>query len=338
MFRKYLVTGATGFLGRAVLSELQGKDAELYALVLADDPLAGELPPGVHAVYGDVCDESSLAPFFSGADDQTCVIHCAGMVSVASHPGERLYRVNVGGTGNILRQCERCGVGRLVYVSSVHAIPEKPKGTEITEDAVFSPELVWGDYAKSKAIATSLVFEAAERGLNASVVFPSGIIGPGDSGKGSITQMLLSFLAGRLPLAVKGGYDFVDVRDVASGIAACAEQGEPGRGYILSGQYASVRDILEAAKKTLRIRRDVAYLPICFAKAVAPVYEKRSIRKRQQLYFTPYAVAVLDSNSLFSRRAAAAAFGYAPRSLQSSIHDTVLWLQDSAKQPGRSAR
>ena len=334
MFRKYLVTGATGFLGRAVLNELQGKGAELSALVMGNDPLAGELPPGVRTVYGDVCDWSSLAAFFAGADDRTCVIHCAGLVSVASHPGDRLYRVNVGGTDNVLRHCERCGVGRLVYVSSVHAIPEKPKGTEITEEAVFSPEMVRGDYAKSKAIATSLVFAAAERGLKAGVVFPSGIIGPGDSGKGSITQMLLSFLAGKLPVAVKGGYDFVDVRDVTSGIAACAEQGEPGRGYILSGQYASVRDILEAAKKTLRIRRAVYYLPICFAKAVAPVYEKRSIRKRQPLYFTPYAVAVLDSNSLFSRRAAAAAFGYSPRSLQSSVRDTVLWLKSSVKKQG----
>lgn len=334
MFRKYLVTGATGFLGRAVLKELKGKEAEIRALVMANDPLAEELPPDIHIVYGDVCDGPSLDRFFSGADRQTCVIHCAGLVSVASHPGELLYRVNVGGTNNILRYCERCRVGKLVYVSSVHAIPEKPKGTEITEDAMFSPELVRGDYAKSKAIATSLVFEAAERGLNASVVFPSGIIGPGDSGKGSITNMLLSFLAGKLTLAVKGGYDFVDVRDVASGIAACAEQGIPGRGYILSGQYASVRDILEVAKKTLRVRRFVSYLPICFAKAVAPIYEKRSIRKKLPLYFTPYAVAVLDSNSLFSHKAAAAAFGYAPRSLQSSIHDTVLWLKNSTRRQG----
>ncbi|MBR2716680.1 MAG: NAD-dependent epimerase/dehydratase family protein, partial [Oscillospiraceae bacterium] len=304
MFQKYLVTGATGFLGRAVLAELKGKDAEIRALVLEGDPLARELPQDIRPVYGDICDEASLHRFFSGADQSTCVIHCAGIVSVASHPGDRIYQVNVGGTNNILRHSERHHVGKLVYVSSVHAIPEKPKGTEITEDALFLPELVRGDYARSKAIATSLVFDAADRGLNASVVFPSGIIGPGDIGRGSITNMLLSFLAGRLPFAVKGGYDFVDVRDVASGIAACAEQGLPGHGYILSGQYASVRDILTAATRTLRVRRPVLYLPICLAKAVAPIYEKRSIRRQMPLYFTPYAVAVLDSNARFSRKAA----------------------------------
>ena len=242
-----------------------------------------------------------------------------------------MYRVNVGGTNNILRHCERAGVGKLVYVSSVHAIPEKPKGMEITEDAVFSSDTVQGDYAKSKAIATALVLEAASRGLNASVVFPSGIIGPGDVGKGSITHMLLSFLAGKLPVAVKGGYDFVDVRDVAAGIVSCAEQGQSGHGYILSGQYATIRDILNAAKDALGLKRTVSFLPICLAKLIAPVYEKRGMRKRQTLYFTPYAVAVLDSNSRFNRSAAAAAFGYAPRSLQSSIRDTVLWLKNETK-------
>ena len=328
MFRNYLVTGASGFLGQAVLAELKEKNADVCVLAMENDPLAKELPHWVSVVYGDVCDDASLKRFFSRADENTCVIHCAGIVSVASHPGDRIYRVNVGGTNNILRHCEKSCVGKLVYVSSVHAIPEKPKGMEITENAAFSPDLVRGDYAKSKAIATSLVFEAASRGLNASVVFPTGIIGPGDVGKGSVTNLLLSFLAGKLPLAVRGGYDFVDVRDVAAGIVACSKRGEAGRGYILSGQYASIRDILNAAKETLGLKRYVSFLPICFAKLVAPIYEKRSLQKKQALYFTPYAVAVLDSNGKFSRTAATVAFGYAPRSLRSSIRDTVLWLKE----------
>ena len=155
MFQKYLVTGATGFLGRAVINELCGKNAEIYALVMNDDPLAAELPKRIHIVIGDVCDESSLKRFFSVADQNSCVIHCAGIVTVASNPSNLLYRVNVWGTNNILHQCERCGVGKLVYVSSVHALPEKPKGIEITEEAAFSYQLVQGDYAKSKVIATS---------------------------------------------------------------------------------------------------------------------------------------------------------------------------------------
>ena len=98
MFDKYLVTGATGFLGRAVAEELVHRRAQVYALVLHNDPYINLLPKEVHTVIGDVCDESSLADFFADADGRTCVIHCAGIVSVASRPGSRLYQVNVGCT------------------------------------------------------------------------------------------------------------------------------------------------------------------------------------------------------------------------------------------------
>ena len=326
MFQKYLVTGASGFLGRAVLSELQRKNARIHALVQEGDPLENNLPPEISVYYGDVCDDTSLEPFFSDADSDTCVIHCAGIVSVASHPGERIYKVNVGGTNHILHHCEKNRVGKLVYVSSVHAIPEKPGNMEITEDAKFSPDLVRGDYAKSKAIATSLVLDAAARGLNASVVYPSGIIGPGDIGKGSITHMLAAFLDGKLPLAVNGGYDFVDVRDVARGIVSCTEYGQPGSGYILSGQYATVHDILDAAKDAIPGRRTVIFLPICLARLAAPFYERYCLRKRLPLYFTPYAIDVLGSNVRFRKDAAIITLGYFPRPMEESIHDTMHWL------------
>ena len=200
MYDKYLVTGATGFLGRAVVEALVRRKAQVSALVLRSDPYIRLLPKEVHTVIGDVCDKGALADFFADAASSTCVIHCAGIVSVASRPGARLYQVNVGGTWGVLRQCMEHDVGKLVYVSSVHAIPETPKGCIITEACEFSPGLVDGDYAKSKAAATELVFGAAERGLNASIVFPSGIIGPGDVQGGSFTSMAKSFLAGKLPL------------------------------------------------------------------------------------------------------------------------------------------
>ena len=244
MYTKYLVTGATGFLGRAVLNELHErteKNTVIRALVLENDPFADGLSPKTETVCGDVAEDASLDAFFSGADAQTCVIHCAGIVSIASDPGERLYNVNVKGTSNIVSRCEKNGVGKLVYVSSVHAIPENPNGEKMAETTEFSSSLVHGDYAKSKAEATALVLAAAERGLNASVVQPSGIIGPGDERGGNITKLISAFLRGKLPLAVKGGYDFVDVRDVAHGVFLCSERGKRGKCYILSGHYATVR-------------------------------------------------------------------------------------------------
>ena len=164
-------------------------------------------------------------------------------------------------------------------------------------------------------------------GLNASVVFPSGIIGPGDLGKGSITNMLLSFLAGKLPLAVKGGYDFVDVRDVAEGIVSCVEKGVRGKCYILSGHYATIRDILETVAGSTGIKKAVSYIPIALAKIVAPFYELDSIRRKKKLFFTPYAVHVLQSNARFSKKASENDLGYTPRSLKETLLDTVKWLK-----------
>ena len=326
MFDRYLVTGATGFLGRVVAEELVRRKAQVHALVLHDDPYTDLLPKEVRTVIGDVCDKSSLSDFFADADSRTCVIHCAGIVSVASRPGSKLYQVNVGGTWRVLRQCMEHNVGKMVYVSSVHAIPEKPKGCIISEDCEFSPGLVDGDYAKSKAAATELVFDAAERGLNASIVFPSGIIGPGDLQGGSFTSMAKSFLSGKLPFAVRGGYDFVDVRDVARGILACSESGEPGKGYILSGCYVTIRRMLQLVGKAAKLKYRSLCLPLGLARLAAPYYERRSLRERKPLFFTPYSVSVLASNGQFSHAAASERFAYQPRPIEETLGDMTAWL------------
>ena len=326
MYDKYLITGATGFLGRTVVEELVHHDAQVRALVLHNDPYINLLPKEVHTIVGDVCDKNSLADFFVDADSRTCVIHCAGIVSVASRPGPKLYQVNVGGTWRILRQCLEHDVGKLIHVSSVHAIPEKPEGCVITESCDFSPGLVDGDYAKSKAAATELVFDAAERGLNAGSVFPSGIIGPGDVQGGSFTSMVRSFLAGRLPFAVRGGYDFVDVRDVAKGILACSESGEPGKGYILSGHYITIRKMLQLVGKAAKLKYRPICLPLGLAKLAAPYYERRSLKDRKPLFFTPYSVAVLASNGQFSHAAASECFAYQPRPMEETLWDMTVWL------------
>ena len=201
---EYIVTGATGFLGGAVVRELISRGHSVTALALPEDPLLPLLPEGAIVRFGDVTDRATLIPVFEGAEGCR-VIHCAGMVSVAAGQGEALGRINVQGTDNIAGLCLEYGAKRLVYVSSVHAIPERPMGEVITEECRVSPELVHGAYAKSKAAANKKVLLAAEKGLDAGIVYPSGIIGPGDRGMGSMMVMLRSFLRGRLPAGVCGG-------------------------------------------------------------------------------------------------------------------------------------
>lgn len=253
--------------------------------------------------FGDVTDRATLIPVFEWAEGCR-VIHCAGMVSVAAGQGEALGRINVQGTENIAGLCLEYGAKRLVYVSSVHAIPERPMGEVITEECRVSPELVHGAYAKSKAAATKKVLLAAEKGLDAGIVYPSGIIGPGDRGMGSMTVMLRSFLRGRLPAGVCGGYDFVDVRDAAAGAVSCADSGRPGEGYILSGRYASIKELLTLAGRLSGRRAPGLFLPRRLAGLAAPIFERRSIRRGEKPFFTPYSISVLGSNGNFSHKKA----------------------------------
>lgn len=340
MYKKYLITGGTGFLGSALIRRLLLSDAKIFALVLPHDRLASSLPADVVRIYGDVCEPSSLTEFFKTADDATCVIHCAGIVSVASRPGDMLYKVNVDGTKHILRGCVDRNVAKLIYVSSVHAIPEQPMGCVIRETNEFSPQLVCGAYAKSKAMATQAVLDKAKQGFNASVVFPSGIIGPHDEARGSITSMLSAYLAGKLPFAVQGGYDFVDVRDVADGIVSCAERGERGEGYILCGQYATIREIIGCVQDITGLRRRVIYFPMCIARAVAPLYERITARKEKKLFYTPYAIKVLNSNGRFSNGKAREALRFNPRPIRETLTDTLRWLDPALceKKRKQSAR
>lgn len=328
MYKKYLITGASGFLGSAVIDRLVSSSAQVYALTLPNDRLADKLPEKVIRINGDICDFQSLAGFFNAVDESSCVIHCAGIVSVASRPDEKLYKVNVDGTKNILSCCMARNVAKFIYVSTVDAIPDQPKGVPIREVSEFSPKNVFGEYAKTKAIATQDVLDAAKRGLNVCVVFPSGIIGPNDEAKGSITSMFSAYIAGKLPVAVKGGYDFVDVRDVADGIISCIEKGEKGEGYILSGHYAKIKELIDCVKTVTGIKKRVTYFPMCVAKMIAPLYEKIALRKGEKLYFTPCSVKVLSSNGLFSNEKSKAVLGFEPRPLAETIKDTVTWIKN----------
>ena len=327
MYQTYLITGATGFLGRAVLQLLLAHSCRILALVMDKDPLAYTIPENVTVFCGDLTDKDTLRSFFAAGGDNFCVLHCAGIVSVASKPDEAIYRVNVQGTQNIIDLCCEFGAEKLVYVSSVHAIAEKPAPQTITEPDRFAPDEILGDYGKSKSMATALVLEAAQSGLNASVVLPSGILGPGDLARGNMTRMLLAFCRGRLPLGVKGGYDFVDVRDVAVGVLACAERGKAGECYILSGHYTTIQDMFSLTASQLGRKAPKFCVSATLASCAAPVFEKIAQLRGERPFFTPYSIAVLRSNGHFSNAKAVGALGFHARPLRETLRSMILWFQ-----------
>lgn len=136
----YLVTGATGHLGNTVAHRLARAGRQVRALVLPGEEHAPQLPGGVEAVAGDVRSPASLEALFAGAEGRdVTVIHCAGIVSIASRFDQNVYDVNVTGTKNVVDACVRRGVKKLVHVSSVHALPEKPGGAPGVGDGRVQP-------------------------------------------------------------------------------------------------------------------------------------------------------------------------------------------------------
>ncbi len=322
----FLVTGAAGHLGSVVVSKLVARGERVRALVL---PGEKHPPENCEVFCGDVCDRESIKPFFEVPEgDEAIVIHAAGIVSIASKIPPALYNVNVCGTRNVVSLCEEKRVKKLVYVSSVHAIPEKPKGEVITETAHFDPALVNGAYAKTKAEATQLVLDAAARGLNASVVHPSGISGPYDNGRGHLTTLVMDYCHHTLTSGLNGGYDFVDVRDVADGIIECCERGERGKCYILSNGYYTIPQIFDILHDVTGEKLVKRMLPLWFVNLVAPLAEAYYKLLRQPPLFTKYSIYTLGANALFSHEKASRELGYATHyTLRETIEDTVKWLR-----------
>jgi len=325
----YIVTGAAGHLGSAVIENLNKQGKTVYALCL---PNEAHLPQGedVHIWYGDVCDIDSIAALFEACVNKPVyVIHCAGIVSISSKFDQKVYDVNVIGTKNILSLCEQYNVKKLIYISSVHAIPDLPANKVITEINHFSPSDVIGLYAKTKAEASQCVLDYAERGYSASIIHPSGLVGPGDFGRGHITQLVIDYYEGRLTSGINGGYDFVDVRDVADGILSCCERGDSGECYILSGQYFKVYELLNLLHEITGKRKIKRVLPLWFVKLTAPLSELYYKILKQPPLFTSYSIYTLNTNANFSHEKATKEFGYTTRPMRQTLIDTVAWLKEN---------
>jgi len=320
----YLVTGAAGHLGSAVIRELKKMNKNVRGLVLQGEK---NIPEDIDIFYGDVTKKDSLEDFFENSGAELIVIHCAGIVSITSNYSQLMYDVNVNGTKNIVELCIEKNVKKLVYVSSVHAIPEKPKGEIIFETKNFDPDKVVGNYAKTKAEATKYVLDSSRR-LNVSIVHPSGICGPYDFGNGHITTLVKDYYTGKLVAGIRGGYDFVDVRDVAKGITSCVVNGRAGECYILSNKYFSVREILNMLYDITRKKKIKSFIPLWFIKIMAPVAELYYKILKQRPLYTAYSIYTLNSNSIFSNEKAKRELGYTTREMKETLKDTVKWLKD----------
>ncbi|MBN1322034.1 MAG: NAD-dependent epimerase/dehydratase family protein [Thermoleophilia bacterium] len=321
-----VVTGATGLVGNVLLHSLAVEGATgLRAVVRRGSNTAVLSDLDVEIAEGDVLDYDSLVRAFHGAE---IVYHLAGTVSIASGGYKGLRETNVDGTRNVLAACREAGVGRLVYASSVHAFVRQPHGTCLTETVAVDPDQAHGSYDRTKAEATGLVLQATQEGLDAVLVYPSGIIGPFDYRPSPTGAAIVACGRGRLGAYVHGGYNFVDVRDVAQGLMAAAAKGRSGEGYLLTGDEITVSDLLQTVARLAGTRPPRLRLPLGFVKAVSPLIPAYYWISRERPLFTSYSLDVISSNCWMSHEKAARELGFSPRPIQETLVDTVRWFRE----------
>ena len=329
----YLLTGAAGKLGGSVARKLVAEGKAVRALVLPGDPAADRVPPEVEVVVGDIRDRASLARLFDAPRGRDfAVIHCASIVTASPNYSVKIYDVNVGGTKNVVDLCVERGVRKLVYVSSTGAIPELPRGNAIVEVERYDPDAVVGFYSRTKAWASQIVLDAArERGLDASVVCPSGIAGPEDYAYGPVASVIIDCAKGNLRVGVAGSFNAADVRDLAAGVVACCEKGRKGESYVLANECLSVRQLFRLVSAASGCKEVRAILPVGLAKAMAAVSELVAKSTGTSSRLSSFAVYNLARNNVFVSAKAKRELGYTCRPFAETIADTVAWLKSEGK-------
>jgi dihydroflavonol-4-reductase len=325
----YLVTGAAGHLGTNIALQLLKRGDKVRAFVLPNDPTSQYIPKEVEIYEGDLCDRTSVNRFLIVPDGMnSVVIHCASMVTVNPEFNQKVMDINVGGTKNIINACAAHGdCKKLVYVSSTGAIPELPTGQKIKEVYKFDPQKVVGCCNQSKALATQTVLDAVKYlGLNACVVYPSGILGPNDHGASETTGILTQIINGEMPVGMKGSFNLCDVRDLADGCIKAADKGEAGQCYILGNGVITLKEVCDLLVEETGCKKISFYLPLNLANFVAKIMEYRAKKSGKRPLMTTFSVYNLARNNEFNSGKAAKELSYHVRSYRETMCDEVAWL------------
>lgn len=325
----YIITGANGFLGNNIVRLLEkNNENEIRALVLPNDKIDALKGLKCEKFLGDVTKIETLKDIFNIDESvkekiNIYVIHCASIVYLDSKYNERVYQVNVEGTKNIIKKTKEINA-KLIYVSSVHAIEEKLNHEVMDENASFDPDKIVGLYAKTKAETTRYVFnEVKNNNLNACVVFPSGLLGVNDFTNTNMTVLIKKILNEKVPLLTEGGYDFVDVRDVARGVINACTKGKKGEGYILSGEYVTIKKIADLVCEYGKAKLIKKVISINMVKNIAFLFELYYRLRKTTPLFTRYSLYTLNANSNFTNAKAKKDLDYQTRSIKYTIKDLV---------------
>jgi nucleoside-diphosphate-sugar epimerase len=263
------VTGGTGLVGSHLLYKLV-ISGERPAVIYRSEAKK-EFVKKVFGYYSEKPDElfnsltwinaeldsiESLKPALRGA---VMVYHCAAEVSFDPSDREKIIKNNIRLTENIVQACIELGVSKLCHVSSVAAIGSNKEGTPIREEQEWYDSVPHSAYAISKHLSEDIVWEGIKRGLNAVIINPSVIFGPGDWDHGS--SEFFSRISKGMLFYTKGVTGYVDVRDVADSMVKLMNSPVSGRRFIISSENLSFYDIFSMIAESLGAGKPHIYIP-----------------------------------------------------------------------------
>ncbi len=327
-----VVTGASGHVGANLVRALVARGDRVRVLCRQSTAGFDGLP--VEVVRGDVRDLESLRAAFAGA---ARVYHLAARISLVGDPDGEVEAINVGGAANAARAALEVGVGRLVHVSSIHAFVQRPRDQPLDETRAQVAGPRHPAYDRTKAAGEREVRAQVDRGLDAVIVNPTAVIGPHDLSGSPMGEVFVRLLRRRMPALVSGGFDWVDSRDVAAGIIAAAERGRTGEGYILSGHWASVRDLARLACEITGVRAPRLTVPRWLAHVGVPFVGLASRARGHAPIYTRESLRALAGNRQIRSAKAAVELGYTARPLRETVEAVYADLAERERTPAQLA-
>jgi dihydroflavonol-4-reductase len=322
-----LVTGATGFVGSAVLRALAERGEALRVLARPSSPRRNLNGVPCEVVEGDMTDAASMTQAMQGV---RFLYHVAADYRLwARDPGE-LRRANLAGAKAVMEAALAAGVERIVYTSSVATLRAAGADTIVDETSPLAEAEAIGAYKQSKVASERLVEQlVAERGLPAVIVSPSTPIGPRDIKPTPTGRMVLEAAQGKIPAFVDTGLNLVHVDDVAAGHLAAMAKGRIGERYILGGQDLSLREMLTeiaglVGRKppTLALPRAPLYPLAVVAEGIAQVTGKEPMLTRD-------ALKMASHHMFFSSAKAEAELGYTARPHIEALTGALAWFREA---------
>lgn len=322
-----LVTGATGFVGSAVLRKLKEAGHEVRALARPGGDRRNLAGLDLEVSEGDLTDKDSLHRAVAGCD---YLFHVAADYRLWIPKPEPVYRVNVAGTEDLIRAAMDAGVEKIVYTSSVATLGLNRDGTPADEETPVSLDDMVGHYKRSKYLAEQKVLELVKTaGAPVVIVNPSTPVGPRDIKPTPTGRIFVDTLRGRMPAYVDTGLNIVHVDDVAAGHLLALARGRIGERYILGGENLPLREILAqicaiAGRTPPRIRiphnviLPVAWLSEFWARlsGMTPIATVDEIRMAKKYMY-------------FSSNKAIENLGYQPRPARAGIEAAINWFRDN---------